>query len=92
MYTLPTTPPLKKKSVKVGQAYQLHPLVGLVGMLRVPMDGGHWAQFFIEKRVSTRIARYSAITTILAHYSSQGRQEWVDGLGLTQMTFPIRIL
>jgi len=56
------------------------------------MDGGHWAQFFIEKRVSTRIARYSAITTILAHYSSQGRQEWVDGLGLTQMTFPIRIL
>ena len=43
-----------------------------------------WARFFMEKNVYC--SKYSIFVSILPFFSSQGREEWMDGVGRVRMT------
>jgi len=48
-----------------------------------------WARFFIDKKLY--IGKYNTFISITPLSVGQGRQEWVDGIGWTRMTF-LRII
>ena len=45
----------------------------------------HWVQFFLDKKL--HIGKYNIFISITPLSVGQGRWEWVDGAGWTQMTF-----